>query len=197
MSQPPWRNVFSTGTELQALWVYYRGILRWQRFEFMAKVLLIDDDQVLLNQVREWLTLVDGISVDTAPSGSDAMAHVERDTYDLIVSDWELPDTSGIDLIRIFRDQGLLLPILMLTGKSAVKDKTQGFNAGADAYLTKPESAIRLLGVGPFEVPQGGGSDQQAQAFQYRRDIRLRRGRKQDAILHNGISRRARPLVVM
>ncbi|HEY9788327.1 MAG TPA: response regulator transcription factor, partial [Candidatus Obscuribacterales bacterium] len=58
--------------------------------------------------------------------------------YDLIILDWSLPDVSGIELLKQFRSQKNMTPVLMLTGKDTVADIEAGLNTGADDYLTKP-----------------------------------------------------------
>ncbi|HEY9714132.1 MAG TPA: response regulator transcription factor, partial [Chroococcales cyanobacterium] len=68
--------------------------------------------------------------------------------YDLIVLDWQLPDTTGIEICREFRGKGGMTPVLFLTGKNTITDKEHGFDSGADDYLTKPfhlkELSMRL-----------------------------------------------------
>lgn len=71
--------------------------------------------------------------------------------YDIILVDWMLPDTSGVDIIQRIRDGGNPVPIIMLTAKSQTADKVEGLIAGADGYVTKPfefeELEARMLAV--------------------------------------------------
>lgn len=68
----------------------------------------------------------------------DAQVKLFVSDYDVLIIDWELPDGTGIGLIREYRSKGHNSPILMFTGKSAISDKETGFDVGADDYLTKP-----------------------------------------------------------
>jgi len=58
--------------------------------------------------------------------------------YDVVILDWQLPGMTGIEVIREYRSFGGKTPVLMLTGKSAIPEKEEGFDSGVDDYLTKP-----------------------------------------------------------
>lgn len=103
----------------------------------MSKILIADDDQTLGITLESWLT-GDHHVVDIAKTGLEALEMLEAFSYDLMIVDWQMPELSGIDMIRRFRNQGGVTPILMLTGKDAVDEKAMGLDAGADDYLTKP-----------------------------------------------------------
>jgi DNA-binding response OmpR family regulator len=103
----------------------------------MAKILLMEDDEALAETVEDWLIMSDHM-VDIARDGREALARIEAFSYDLFVLDWEVPQTTGIELCSKLRAKGVMSPILMLTGKSAIEDKTTGFDVGVDDYLTKP-----------------------------------------------------------
>jgi two-component system OmpR family response regulator len=65
--------------------------------------------------------------------------------YDAIVLDVMLPDTSGFDVCRTLRQQGVWAPVLMLTARDAVADRVEGLDSGADDYLVKPFALVELL----------------------------------------------------
>jgi DNA-binding response OmpR family regulator len=109
----------------------------------MPKVLLVDDDARLRMNIGDWLEH-QRYDVDQAGNGVEAKERLTSFTYDLIVLDWNLPDTEGVDICRWFRGRGGGTPILMLTGKDHVKDKVESFDAGADDYLTKPFELLEL-----------------------------------------------------
>lgn len=113
----------------------------------MAKILVIEDDVDLLHTVKDWLTFEHHL-VETAGNGRDGMDKLNFYQYDAIVLDWDLPELTGVEITRQFRNNGGTTPILMLTGKSSVNEKQVGFDAGADDYLTKPfdmkELSMRL-----------------------------------------------------
>lgn len=103
----------------------------------MAKVLLVEDDKVMANSIRDWLMFEKHI-VETAEDGEAALALLNTFTYDVIVLDWEMPKLSGIEVCRRFRAKGGNSPILFLTGRDTVIDKETGLDSGADDYITKP-----------------------------------------------------------
>jgi len=103
----------------------------------MAKILLVEDDLVNAGLVRDYLKH-EQYTVDEAHDVSEAQGFLSAYQYDLLVLDWLLPDGSGIDVLKKFRDDGGLAPVILLTGKGHVSDKEVGLDAGADDYLTKP-----------------------------------------------------------
>ncbi|CAM6031893.1 unnamed protein product, partial [Sphagnum compactum] len=87
-----------------------------------------------------------GYLVDHALTGGDARNYFKLVQYDLVMLDWELPDCSGPELCRELRDHAKLqIPVLFMTGRSAINDKLVGFESGADDYLTKPFNMQELL----------------------------------------------------
>jgi DNA-binding response OmpR family regulator len=103
----------------------------------LAKLLLADDDESLVANIADCLKSSD-YHVDLTYSADETTSMIGAYEYDLIILDWEFPDGAGIDIVSSFRGKGGLTPILLLTGKSSIKDKEKGLDAGADDYLTKP-----------------------------------------------------------
>lgn len=103
----------------------------------MSKILYIEDDTRLAELVIAWLNSQKHVTehVDTGKEGLERLKIYE---YDIVVMDWELPDLTGPQICREFRDGGGATPVLLLTGRSHVDDKESGFDSGADDYLTKP-----------------------------------------------------------
>ncbi|HMW88796.1 MAG TPA: response regulator transcription factor [Candidatus Obscuribacter sp.] len=110
----------------------------------MPKILLIDDD----HQLVESLTILlesEMFTVESVFNGADARDRLRHYDHDVIILDWSLPDSSGVEICKQFRATGKTTPVLMLTGRSEVEDKEIGLDAGADDYLTKPFSTRELL----------------------------------------------------
>ncbi|MCI2933040.1 response regulator transcription factor [Staphylococcus haemolyticus] len=76
--------------------------------------------------------------VDWLKDGVEVMEYLSANNYDILLVDWMLPKSSGIEVIREIRDKNINIPIIMLTAKSQTADKVSGLNTGADDYLTKP-----------------------------------------------------------
>ena len=83
----------------------------------------------------------DGYDVVEAASGRQAMRIVEVNEPDIVLLDGVLPDVSGIEVCRELRRQGVVCPIVMLTGRTANVDMVVGLEVGADDYITKPFDA--------------------------------------------------------
>ncbi len=113
----------------------------------MAKIIIIDDDIDLCSSIEEWLTF-EHHTVELVHEGQDGAHRLKISNYDMIILDWQIPDKSGVEICREFRARGGSTPVLMLTGKKEIHDKIEGFQSGADDYLTKPfhmqELAVRV-----------------------------------------------------
>lgn len=110
----------------------------------MAKILVVEDDVDFALTVEHALT-TSNHTVEMAHDGESAMEYLRQGQYDVIILDWQLPDIEGIEILSKFRARGGATPVLMLTGKSQIKDKEAGLDGGADDYLTKPFDARELV----------------------------------------------------
>lgn len=123
----------------------------------MPKILLVEDDKDLASRITKWLTM-ERYSVEAVHNGREALELLRALKYDIIVLDWHLPELTGVEVCKYFRSNGGTTPILMLTGKSDISDKEEGFDAGADDYLTKPfqprelSARLRALTRRPSEL---------------------------------------------
>lgn len=122
----------------------------------MAKILVVDDDDKLRASLVRWLRKEGNVTEDAA-TGGDALQMLRVYKFDVIVLDWNLPDTSGIDVLNKYRAEGGITPVIFLTGKGDVESKREGLDAGADDYLAKPfhgdELAARIRAL--LRRPQG------------------------------------------
>lgn len=109
----------------------------------MPKVLIVEDDPDFLSRLNDWLIL-EKFMVESTGDGSDALERLKSYEYDVIVLDWNLPGMSGVDVLNAYRSHGGKTPVLMLTGRNTIKEKTTGLDAGADDYLTKPFDLLEL-----------------------------------------------------
>ncbi len=110
----------------------------------LKKILLIEDDFTLSRNIKEALTDADW-HVEVAYQGAIAEKLLQREVYDCIILDINLPDKNGYDICRNFRCYNQSTPVLMLTAFGELEDKVQGFECGADDYLTKPFYIRELL----------------------------------------------------
>lgn len=111
----------------------------------MSKILVVEDEELLCMQIADVLGAQQFL-VDTALSELDARTYLKAGRYSLIILDWELPDGSGLDLCRQIRSSAHAdVAILFLTARGGILDKLEGFNSGADDYLSKPFHMIELI----------------------------------------------------
>ncbi len=104
----------------------------------LRKILLVDDDDILREALGEQLVMTEDFDVFEAASGSEAMARVKGELFDLVILDVGLPDTDGRELCKLMRKQGVKCPVLMLTGHDTDADTILGLDSGANDYVTKP-----------------------------------------------------------
>lgn len=107
-------------------------------------VLIIEDDQQLATLLKKGLQ-AEHYTVDLAFDGMYGYTLAATGAYDVILTDVLLPAKSGTTLTRELRAGGIATPILMLTARDAIEEKVEGFQVGADDYLTKPFAFEELL----------------------------------------------------
>jgi two-component system OmpR family response regulator len=108
------------------------------------RILIVEDEPKLAALLRRGLSK-EGMAVDIAAKGEDAVWMAEATAYDAVVLDVMLPGIDGFEVCRRLRDAEVWSPILMLTARDAVRDRVAGLDSGADDYLTKPFSYAELL----------------------------------------------------
>lgn len=107
-------------------------------------ILLIEDDQTLNQNISDTLK-AEAINTTSLYDGLLAERMLKRNKYDCVIMDINLPGKNGFDLCKDFRLYNTQTPVIMLTAFSELDDKVQGFNCGADDYLTKPFYMRELL----------------------------------------------------
>ena len=149
-----------------------------------AHILVVDDDARLRGLLSRYLA-GEGFRVTTADTAADARAKLRAINPDLMVLDVMMPGEGGLDLTgALRREQGLDLPVLLLTARGAPEDRIAGFEAGADDYLPKPfeprELVLRIRAMlrrAPPPSPEAPTGPVQLGALTFDRD----RGELRDA----------------
>jgi two-component system phosphate regulon response regulator PhoB len=110
------------------------------------RLLLVEDDQALA-ELLEFRFRKEGYEVRSTPDGDEALILASEEVPDLVILDWMVEGTSGIEVCRrLRRDPATAhVPIIMLTAREAEDDRIRGLDTGADDYLTKPFSPRELL----------------------------------------------------
>lgn len=102
----------------------------------MIKILLVEDDVTLSENIKEIVSSIGEIT--QMYTGSEGLFEAEAGIYDLIILDLMLPEMNGYEVLAKLRKQQVQAPVLILTAKDGLEDKVEGFQKGADDYLTKP-----------------------------------------------------------
>ncbi|MDE2146810.1 MAG: response regulator transcription factor [Burkholderiales bacterium] len=138
------------------------------------RFLLVEDDAVLREVVQRSLTEA-GHRVDVAPTAADARHLWRVQPFDAVLLDLNLPDGSGLAVLRGARSRGDRTPVLVLTARNRTEERVAGLDAGADDYLGKPfdlaevEARLRAL------VRRAQGADDQAEVGRLQLDRRAGR----------------------
>lgn len=109
-----------------------------------ARILVVDDDLRIAKSLRRTL-LYEGYDVEVAHDGTTALEHIRSTPQDLVILDRMLPEMDGLEICRRIREVGDETSVLMLTARTAVEDRVEGLDAGADDYLVKPFAHPELL----------------------------------------------------
>ncbi len=110
------------------------------------KILVVEDNTKLAENIKQGL-MQEGYAVDIIEEGLAAERRilVNRDEYDLVILDRMLPGKDGVSICISWRENGVVVPVLMLTALNTTDDKVTGLDAGADDYLAKPFAFKELL----------------------------------------------------
>jgi two-component system, OmpR family, alkaline phosphatase synthesis response regulator PhoP len=110
----------------------------------MTRVLIVEDNHSLAFGLRNNLE-IEGYEVTVADDGPSGLATARQIRPDLIVLDLMIPGMDGYRVLRQIREDGMTMPVLILTAKGEETDKVLGFRLGADDYVTKPFGVLELL----------------------------------------------------
>jgi len=122
----------------------YAGSAGRVRHDARVRVLIVEDDLRMARLLHRCLR-EEGFDAEVAATGEDALARALATDYEAIVLDVGLPGIDGFATCARLREQGVWVPVLMLTARDGVADRVTGLDAGADDYLAKPFSVAELL----------------------------------------------------
>jgi len=106
----------------------------------VVKVLIVDDSRAMRAFVRGALRDLSGYETIEAASGFEALRMLPRDTYDVVITDINMPDINGLELIRFVRrsERHRSVPIIIISTQSSTRDQERALGLGADEFLPKP-----------------------------------------------------------
>ena len=128
----------------------------------MATILVVDDSATTRSLVASYLTDLEGVEVVEAVSGFEALRVLPARRVDLIVTDINMPDINGLELISFVRANPNYrrIPVIIITTENSAEDRKRGLDLGASDYLVKPFAAadLRRAVEGALARQSGGGA---------------------------------------
>lgn len=108
----------------------------------MKKVIVIDDDKLFIDLI---IQLLPDISIDSAQSEKSAFMLLSHNRYDLIILDYMIPGTYGIDILKGLKAKDITTPVLMISSKAQAFDIDMAYMHGVKEYLVKPIDRKELV----------------------------------------------------
>ena len=107
------------------------------------RILVVDDSPTIRELIKVFLKELDFTNVEEAADGSNALEKLKSEVFDLVITDWNMPKLSGLDLLKAIRadDKMRKIPVLMVTSVSEKDNVIQAVQAGINDYILKPISA--------------------------------------------------------
>ena len=110
------------------------------------RALVVDDSTVMRRVLTGALRNADILEVDEAANGQEAVEFAVKNTYDIILMDWNMPVMLGIDAVREIRAKGVTAPIIMVTTEAEKSRLIDAIKAGAQNYVIKPFEPAAIIG---------------------------------------------------
>jgi len=109
-------------------------------------ILVVEDSTIMRLILVMNLKRLLGVKITEAVNGRDALAKMENERFDLVLTDMVMPEMDGAELIRQVRNQRKSnIPMIVITTKGESRDRDVGLSLGADGYLTKPVNMVELI----------------------------------------------------
>jgi DNA-binding response OmpR family regulator len=150
----------------------------------VTRILIAEDEERIVSFLEKGLR-ANGYATTVAPTGTDAAALARDDLFDLMILDLGLPGMDGHEVLRAIRHRGETLPVVILTARDGVEDTVQGFEGGADDYVTKPfrfEELLARIRVRLRAEPAPGATSV-LEAGPVALDLRTRRATVDDSVV--------------
>jgi len=110
----------------------------------MSRILIVEDEVAIADLEKDYLEL-SGFEVEIENDGTKGLERALHEEFDLFILDLMLPKMNGYEVLSALRRDGQNVPVLILSAKTEIDDKIQGFTTGADDYMTKPFEIRELL----------------------------------------------------
>ena len=113
----------------------------------MRKVLVVEDSPAMRGLIASILDEIEDCEIVEVANGFEALRRLPRDTFSLIITDINMPDINGLELLSFIRKSAnsIKTPVLIVTSEGSERDRDRGMALGANAYVTKPFAPEELL----------------------------------------------------
>jgi two-component system chemotaxis response regulator CheY len=117
-----------------------------EMLDLNIKVLVVDDFSTMRRIVKNILKQLGFSNIDEAEDGNGALTKLRQEKYGLVVTDWNMPNMTGLELLKAIRAEGDLkdLPVLMVTAEAKKENVVEAIQAGVNNYIVKPFTADTL-----------------------------------------------------
>jgi two-component system, chemotaxis family, chemotaxis protein CheY len=112
----------------------------------VPKVLVVEDSSAMRGLIASVIDQIGGCEVVEVPSGYEALRRLPREGFDLVITDINMPDINGLELISFLRKNPAYqkTPVIIISTESSERDREKGLALGANAYVTKPFAPAEL-----------------------------------------------------
>ena len=109
-----------------------------------TRVLFVDDEAAFREVVEPQLTS-EGFNVTCASNGAEALTHLKKGQFDVVLLDYHMPDMNGVEVLQRMKELNIRTRVVMLTGETALDKAIETLKLGVDDYVTKPYFAKHLV----------------------------------------------------
>lgn len=110
-----------------------------------TKILVVDDEALIRDMIKRGLSQMGGFSVEVAQSGPEAIEKMEKDVFDLVLTDLKMPEMDGLELLKTIKGTRPEIMVIMMTAHGSIETAVEAMKIGADDYITKPIDFNDLL----------------------------------------------------
>ncbi|MGZ3592158.1 MAG: sigma-54-dependent transcriptional regulator, partial [Thermodesulfobacteriota bacterium] len=109
------------------------------------KILVVDDEAPVRDMIRKGLSQMGGYDVEVAQNGVEAVEKVEKDVFDLVLTDLKMPEMDGLELLKTIKGTRPEIMVILLTAFGSIETAVEAMKIGANDYITKPIDLNELL----------------------------------------------------
>ena len=109
------------------------------------KILVVDDEVLIRDMIKKGLSQMGGFSVEVAQSGLEAIEKMEKDVFDLVLTDLKMPEMDGLELLKTIKGTRPEMMVILMTAFGSIETAVEAMRIGANDYVTKPIDLNELL----------------------------------------------------